>query len=111
MTSKKSLVTVTIGNEDYTLKSDRAPDYTRAVAAHVDARLKEVLSSGTMVETHKAAVLAALAVTDELFQSRRAQQDLADRLHTLARELSRLLPPAKRRSSASGSFAAPSDSQ
>jgi cell division protein ZapA len=111
VTSKKSLVTVRIGNEEYTLKSDRPPDYTRAVAEHVDGKLQEVLSSGSIVETHKAAVLAALAVADELFQSRRAQQELADRLRTLARELSRLLPPAKRRSSASGSFATPSDSQ
>lgn len=107
MTAKKSLVTVTIGNEEYTLKSDRSPDYTRAVAQHVNDKLVEALGSGRIIESHKAAVLAALAVTDELFQARQAQHETADRLTALARKLSRLLPPGKRRSSSSGSFASP----
>jgi cell division protein ZapA len=49
-----------------------------------------------MVETHKAAVLAALAITDELFQARRGDRAIADRVSTLVDDLSRLLPPAKR---------------
>jgi cell division protein ZapA len=109
VTSKKSLVTVTIGNEEYTLKSDRSPEYTRAVADHVNGKLEEVLASGSIIESHKAAVLAALAVTDELFQARQTQKDLTDRLTALARKLSRLLPPAKRQSGGSGAFASPPD--
>jgi hypothetical protein len=58
VTDKKTVVTVTIGNEEYTLRSDRAPEYTRAVAEHVDRALKEVLQVGSMVETQKAAILA-----------------------------------------------------
>ena len=107
MTAKKSVVKVTIGGEEYTLKSDRAPEYTQAVAAHVDRTLGEVLAAGSIVESHKAAVLAALAITDELFQARRQQRDMGEQLTALAAELSRLLPPGKRRSSASGSFASP----
>jgi hypothetical protein len=45
-------------------------------------------------------VLAALAIADELFQERRIQADMAERLERLAVELARLLPPAKRRSTA-----------
>jgi cell division protein ZapA len=60
-----------------------------------------------MVETHKAAILAALAITDELFQLRQSKQDLAYRLTSLSADLSRLLPPAKRGSRASGSIASP----
>jgi hypothetical protein len=48
------------------------------------------------VESHKAAILAGLAITDELFQARRGDQDIAERLSTLADDLARLLPPAKR---------------
>ena len=107
MSAKKSVVRVTIGNEEYTLKSDRPPEYTEAVAEHVNRTLGEVRAAGSIIETHKAAVLAALAVTDELFQARRQQQEMADQLTKLATELSRLLPPGKRRSSASGSFASP----
>ena len=94
--AKKTVVTVTIGNEEYSLRSDRPAEYTRAVAEHVDRALKEVLQVGSMVETHKAAILAALAITDELFQARRSQAELAEQLRTLTTELSRLLPPAKR---------------
>jgi cell division protein ZapA len=109
MTSRKTVVKVTIGSEEYTLKSDRPPEYTRAVAEHVDRALNEVLSVGSMVETHKAAILAALAITDELFQERRASKEVADRMTNLATDLCRVLPPAKRTSRATGSFASGGD--
>ena len=80
MTSKKHMVKVTIGTDEYTLKSDRPPEYTQAVAEHVDKALKEVLTVGSIVESHKAAILAALAITDELFQARSSQAELAERL-------------------------------
>lgn len=102
---KKTAVRVTIGGDEYTLKSDRPSDYTRAVAEHVDRALKEVLSVGAMVETHKAAILAALAITDELFQERRAAQEMADHVTQLATDLCRVLPPVKRSPRAPGSFA------
>jgi hypothetical protein len=49
-----------------------------------------------MVESHKAAILAGLAITDELFQARRGDQEMAARISSMADELARLLPPAKR---------------
>lgn len=109
MSPKKTLVKVTIGNEEYTLKSDRPAEYTQAVAEHVDRALKEAQSAGKMVEWHKAAVLAALAITDELFQARQAQGEMARRLNGLKAELSRLLPPTKRGSRTSGRFASDKD--
>jgi len=105
MTNKRTVVKVTIGSEEYTLKSDRPPEYTRAVAEHVDRALKDVMSSGAMVETHKAAILAALAITDELFQERIAAREVTERVTNLATDLCRVLPPAKRTSRATGSFA------
>jgi len=105
MSADKAVVRVTIGGEEYTLKSDRPPEYTKAVAEHVDRTLREILGAGSIVESQKAAILAALAVTDELFQSRRSQREMTDRLKALGAELSRLLPPAKRRSRATGAFA------
>jgi len=105
MSADKAVVRVTIGGEEYTLKSDRPPEYTKAVAEHVDRTLREILGAGSIVESQKAAILAALAVTDELFQARRSQREMTDRLKALGAELSRLLPPAKRRSRATGTFA------
>ncbi len=105
MSPDKAVVKVTIGGDEYTLKSDRPPEYTRAVAEHVDRTVKEIQAAGAIVETQKAAILAALAITDELFHARRSQREMTDRLKALGAELSRLLPPAKRRSHPGGSFA------
>ncbi len=96
MSTAKNAVRVIIGGEEYTVRSELPPEYTREVAAYLDAALKRVRDSLPMVETHKAAILAALAITDELFQARRGDRDVADRLTAMADDLARLLPPAKR---------------
>jgi cell division protein ZapA len=100
VTTTKSAVRVFIGGEEYTVRSELPPEYTREVAAYLDAALKRVRDTLPMVESHKAAILAALSITDELFQARRGDQDAADRLTSMANELARLLPPAKRGSRA-----------
>jgi cell division protein ZapA len=96
MSQAKSAVKVTIGGEEYTVRSELPPEYTREVAAYLDAALKRVRDSLPMVESHKAAILAALAITDELFQARRGDRQIADRLTRMADEFSRMLPPSKR---------------
>jgi cell division protein ZapA (FtsZ GTPase activity inhibitor) len=96
MTAAKNAVRVTIGGEEYTVKSELPPEYTREVAAYLDAALKRVRDSLPSVETHKAAILAGLSITDELFQSRRGDREIAARVSAMADDLARLLPPAKR---------------
>jgi cell division protein ZapA len=94
----KHAVRVTICDEEYTVRSERDPDYTRQVAAYVDAAIRRVLQAGPLVESHKAAILACLAITDELFESRKHQIEMAGRLKQLTGDLARLLPPQKRQS-------------
>jgi cell division protein ZapA len=96
VTMTKNAVRVVIGGEEYTVRSELPPEYTREVAAYLDAALKRVRETLPMVESHKAAILAALAITDELFQARRGDREVADRLSAMADDLARLLPPAKR---------------
>ncbi len=103
MSAAKNAVRVTIGGEDFTVRSELPPEYTREVAAYLDAALKRVRDSLPMVETHKAAILAALAITDELFQARRGDREIAARLTAMADDCARLLPPAKRGSRAAAS--------
>jgi|DewCreStandDraft_5_1066085.scaffolds.fasta_scaffold04347_10 cell division protein ZapA len=62
-------VTVEIGGETYTLRTTASPEYARQVAAYVDATLRRVGHAAARAP-HRAAVLAALLITDELFQSR-----------------------------------------
>ena len=100
MSGKRHAVRVTIAGEEYPIRSDASPEHTRAVARHVDKAIRDVLASGTVIETHKAAILAALQITDELFREREATGIMAGRMASLGDELRRLLPPAKRASGA-----------
>src|SRR5207244_3931637 len=97
VSTKKHAVKVMIGGEEYTVRSDLPPEYTREVAAYVDQALKKVLSQGPIVETHKAAILAALDITNELFQAKKGEREVAARLAALADDLAKLLPPGKRK--------------
>ena len=103
MSHAKQAVKVVIGGEEYSVRSEVPAEYTREVAAYLDAALKRVRDSLPMIETHKAAILAALAITDELFQARREDRQIADRLSQMADEFARMLPPAKRGARAAAS--------
>src|SRR5439155_26466167 len=87
VSTKKPAVKVTIGGEEYTVRSDLPPEYTREVAAYVDQALKKALSQGPIVETHKAAILAALDITNELFQAKEGEREVAARFAALAAHL------------------------
>lgn len=97
MTSKgaKQVVRVTIVGEEYAIRSDATPEHTRAVAAYVDDAIRRVLSGGGGVETRKAAILAALQITDQLMQAEQAAHALAGSLRSLSSEVQEWLPPAK----------------
>jgi cell division protein ZapA len=68
--ARRNVVTVTIADEEYTVRSDADPDYTMECAALVDGAIAEVLGQGRLVEAHKAAILAAMSLADQLFQAR-----------------------------------------
>jgi cell division protein ZapA len=98
MTDKgsKQVVRVTIVGEDYSIRSDSTPEHTRAVAEYVDAAIRRVVGAGGAVETRKAAILAALQITDQLFQAQEAAEELTGAMRSLGSEVRRWLPPAKR---------------
>lgn len=87
---------VKIVGEEYTIRSDAAPEHTRAVAAHVDAAIRRVLENPAITDPGKAAILAAMSVTDELFKEREREAAVVERMRGLSGELRRWLPPAKR---------------
>ncbi len=96
MSAEKHAVKVTIGGEEFTVRSELPPEYTREVAAHFNEALTRIRESLPTVEAHKAAILAGLAVTDELFQARQGDAEQADKLRELAESLVRFLPPGRR---------------
>jgi cell division protein ZapA len=68
--SDKSVVAVQIAGEEYTIRAHATPEYTRECATYVDRAIREILEGGSLIQQHKAAILAALSITDQLFQAR-----------------------------------------
>ncbi len=96
MTAKKNVVKVMILGGEYTLRTETSPEHAMAVAAYVDNVISETMESGARVESHKAAILAALRIAGELFEAREQASILASELSALSDEIRPWLPPAKR---------------
>lgn len=98
MTSKINSVTVRILGGEYILRTETTPDHARAVAAYVDKVITETMESPGRIESHKAAILAALRIAGELFEARAEAAAIDDDMNALSDEIRPWLPPAKRNS-------------
>ncbi|MEO7216633.1 MAG: cell division protein ZapA [Gemmatimonadaceae bacterium] len=96
MTRAKTSVRVTILGDDYTLRSATSAEETQTIAKQVDHSIREIMASGLVVETHKAAILACLRMAGELAQARSEVEALAAQMTALSQEIRPWLPPAKR---------------
>ena len=96
MSDKRHVAKVNIVGEEYTIRSDATADHTVAVAAYLDREIRKVLGANALMETHKAAILAAMVITDELFRERTNARVVEDQLRGLGNESRHWLPPAKR---------------
>jgi cell division protein ZapA (FtsZ GTPase activity inhibitor) len=76
-TPEKTVVTVLIAGDEYNIRAEATPEYTRECARYVDATITEITrSSRSVMEPHKAAILAAMSLADQLFQTRRELDEL-----------------------------------
>lgn len=94
----KNRVTVTIAGQEYTLVGTEEASYTEKVAAHVDAKVEEVLS-GAHVSLVDGAILAAVNIADEYFKEVEAAENLRRQLKEYLEEATKLkmeLSEAKR---------------
>ena len=84
-------VTVRIAGEEHTIRSSAEPDYTTRCAEYVDRRILDIKNQIGLVESHKLAILAALSITDELFQAQDVNDEsgalLAERVNALTARL------------------------
>jgi cell division protein ZapA len=60
------------------------------------------MSSGSIVETNRAVVLAALQITAELFDAKATLEDTESSIKDLSDYVRPLLPPSKRKAGQSG---------
>jgi cell division protein ZapA len=98
MSPDRTVVTVVIGGEEYSIRAQASPEYTQECAAYVDRSLSEIMRQGSLLQVHKGAILAALALADELFQTRAeleaVRAEVAQRAESMASQIEeRLVQP------------------
>ena len=88
---RRESVTVRIAGEEHAIRSSAEPEYTTRCAAYLDRRFHEIKKQVGLLEGHKVAILAALSITDELFQAQDTQEQsgsqIAERVNALAARL------------------------
>jgi cell division protein ZapA len=66
--------TIQIFGQTYAINTDLPPDYVQKIAAHVDEKLTAICKDNPMLDRSRAAVLAALAIADELYSLREEKE-------------------------------------
>lgn len=86
---------VVIYNQTYSLRSDHDSAYIQELAEYVDQRMNEIARATMTVDSLRVAILAALQIADELFQSRNemkeTERELAERSTKYAELLDQFL--------------------
>lgn len=65
---------VEIFGQSYMIRGEADSEYTRKLAEYVDKKMREVGTSASSISSLNAAILAALNITNELFEIRERQQ-------------------------------------
>jgi cell division protein ZapA len=80
-------VQVEIFGQVYSLKGRDDPAYVQALAAFIDAKMKEVQKGTGTVDPYRVTILAALTIADELFRLREAHGVLEQSSNSVASRL------------------------
>jgi cell division protein ZapA (FtsZ GTPase activity inhibitor) len=90
-TGEPNVVTVMIAGEAYTLRAQATPEYTRQCAQYLDGLIRDIRQQAGALEMERVAILAGLALVDQLFQARdsadQVQGGTLDRLTDLTAEI------------------------
>lgn len=75
----KNKVTVTIAEQEYTLIADQDAAAVEKIAAHVDAKVREVME-GSRLSLADSAILASMNIAEEYFKEMEASENLRRQL-------------------------------
>jgi cell division protein ZapA len=87
MSTEKNVVTVMIAGEEYTLRSEASPEYTRECARLVDTTIADIQRQSRVKEPQKAAILAALSIVDQYLKASRQLDELRSNSEATASRL------------------------
>lgn len=88
-----SNVKVDIFHQTYPIQGDLDEEYIRKIAAYVDEKMKNISELAHTVDTQKVAVLAAIAIADELH---RVREERGEREEILKEQAERCLTLVER---------------
>jgi cell division protein ZapA len=88
-----SPVKVQIFGQSYTIHGELDPAYVQKLAIFVDDKMRAIADAAATVDTHKIAVLAALAIADELHST---QRDLGEHNEMLREQAERCITLVER---------------
>ena len=91
-------IRIDILDQTYYIAGDLEHDYVEQLAAHVDAKMREVARSTGTVDSVKVAVLAALALAEELHTLQRRRDDQREELRERAERCLKLVERALQQS-------------
>ena len=94
----KNKITVTIAGQEYTLSADQDAEIVEKIAAHVDAKVREVIESGHL-SLADSAILASMNIAEEYFKELEASENLRRQLKEYSEETAKVkmeLSEAKR---------------
>ena len=83
----RKAVRVSIFGEDYLIRSEMGKAYTERCARYVDSAIQEAHVRGHVAEPHKAAILAAMQITDRYFRAQAETEDLQRELGNRVMEM------------------------
>ena len=88
---------IEIFDQSYQLRGEIDPTYVGELAAYVDQKMREIAGASKTVDSLKVAVMAALNITDELFQERESARRTDSIVYDKSLECSRLLDQVLKR--------------
>lgn len=81
------LVEVTIGNSQYTIKTDADEAYIQTIARYLNSRIEEVEKKTKSVSTLNVIILSALNIADDLFRERSKERRYLKDIENRSRNL------------------------
>ncbi|HEY3294462.1 MAG TPA: cell division protein ZapA [bacterium] len=83
---RANIVKVTILGQEYPVRAEADAVYVREIAAHLDARMRNLQQTDPNRPALKIAILTALNLIDELFALKKEKQELTDRFERKVKE-------------------------
>ncbi|NLP06087.1 cell division protein ZapA [Candidatus Fermentibacteria bacterium] len=68
MSDRPETIRVNIYGREYSIRGEADPGYIAEIAHYLDMKMRQMTDNATVASTTKVAILAALNITDELFQ-------------------------------------------